>query len=374
MHLGIMFFSSSDQDGCGGKYDLLREVARFADRKGFRSIWTPERHFHEFGGLFPNPAVTSAALATITERIQIRAGSLISPLHDPLRIAEEWAVVDNLSRGRVAISFGSGWNMDDFVFFPERYAVRQKVMYEGIETVRSLWRGETITRRNSDDRPTVVATRPRPVQEELPVWVTSSGNVETYISAGRIGANLLTHLVGQDLEKLAEKIRRYRGARAEAGFDPGLGIVSLMLHTFIGPDLDAVRETVRRPFQQYIRSAISLEMKAAASGGAISGGHRIENHEIPTDAMQDLLDVSFERYFRTAALMGTPETCLGFVHELEAIGVDEIACLVDFGVDADSVLGGMEYLNQLRDKVCPLRESAASASMLNDFNEVLEEF
>src|SRR5580658_3828450 len=262
MHLGIMFFSSSDQDGCGGKYDLLREVARFADRKGFRSIWTPERHFHEFGGLFPNPAVTSAALATITERIQIRAGSLISPLHDPLRIAEEWAVVDNLSRGRVAISFGSGWDMDDFVFFPERYAVRQKVMYEGIETVRSLWRGETITRRNSGDRPTVVATRPRPVQEELPVWVTSSGNVETYISAGRIGANLLTHLVGQDLEKLAEKIRRYRGARAEAGFDPGLGIVSLMLHTFIGPDLDAVRETVRRPFQQYIRSAISLEMKA----------------------------------------------------------------------------------------------------------------
>ena len=61
-------------------YRLLTEAARLADAAGFHSLWTPERHFGEFGGLYPNPAVTSAALATITERIQLRAGSLISPL------------------------------------------------------------------------------------------------------------------------------------------------------------------------------------------------------------------------------------------------------------------------------------------------------
>src|ERR1044072_8239679 len=84
-----------------------REVERamFAARHGFTAVWTPERHFQAFGGLYPNPSVLSAALAMITERVQIRAGSVALPLHHPVRVAEEWSVVDNLSNGRAAISF-----------------------------------------------------------------------------------------------------------------------------------------------------------------------------------------------------------------------------------------------------------------------------
>src|SRR5436853_2564857 len=110
MQFAIMFFSSTSQGGDGDKYALLKRAARFADARGFCAVWSPERHFHRFGCLFPNPSITSAALAMITDRIQIRAGSLISPLHDTVRVAEDWSVVDNFSRGRVAVSFGSGWN------------------------------------------------------------------------------------------------------------------------------------------------------------------------------------------------------------------------------------------------------------------------
>ncbi len=106
MDFGIMFFSSAGRKGRAGNiYGLLLDAARFADERGFSCVWTPERHFHEFGGLFANPSVTSAALAVATRHLQIRAGSLISPLHNPVRIAEEWAMVDNLSGGRVAVSF-----------------------------------------------------------------------------------------------------------------------------------------------------------------------------------------------------------------------------------------------------------------------------
>ena len=190
----------------------------------------------------------SAALAAVTEQLELRAGSLISPLHDSLRIAESWAVVDNLSSGRVAISFGSGWNIEDFVFFPERYARRQEVMYGQIEEVRALWRGEAIHRRGAGDGEVEVRIHPRPVQAELPVWVTSSGNRETFESAGRIGANVLTHLIGQSLEELGAKIGAYRQARADAGHDPEAGKVSLMLHTFLGDDVEEVRSVVREPF------------------------------------------------------------------------------------------------------------------------------
>jgi natural product biosynthesis luciferase-like monooxygenase protein len=347
-----MFFSSADQRPGRGNYALLIDAAMFADAHGFSGIWTPERHFHEFGGLFPNPALTSAALAMVTTRIQLRAGSLISPLHDAIRIAEEWAVVDNLSGGRAAVSFGSGWNANDFVLAPGTYANRQAVMVEQIALVRSLWRGEATTRSNGAGATVPVSIRPRPVQRDLPIWITSSGNIDTFRTAGSMGANLLTHLIGQDLATLEMKIAAYRAARSGHGVAPETGTVSLMLHTFVGPDLARVKETVRVPFREYLRSAVKLEEQSFRSGGAISGGHRIDSHALPPDVVEDLLDVTFERYFQRAALMGTPSSCLAMVRELEAIGVDEVACLIDFGVDEQTVLDGLEYLGDLREATC----------------------
>lgn len=348
MEFGIMFFSSAEGDVAGNKYRPLIEAARYADEHGFCCIWTPERHFHRFGGLFPNPSVTSAALAVITSNLQIRAGSLISPLHDPIRIAEEWSVVDNLSEGRVAISFGSGWNVDDFIFFPERYPVRQTTMFEQIETVKALWRGEAVKRRNSFGKEISMTILPKPIQAELPIWVTSSGNVETFVSAGAIGANILTHLIGQDIEMLAEKIRRYRLSLEDHGYEAQSGKVALMLHTFLGPDVGAVKEKVRIPFREYLRSAVVLERKAASGGGVISGGHKIESHDIPDQVMEDMLDVVFERYFHGLALMGNPAGCKRLIWRLKEIGVDEIACLIDFLDDTDAILESLHYLNELR--------------------------
>src|SRR5919205_295688 len=110
--------------------------------KRFSSL-TPERHFQDFGGLYPNPSVLSAALAMITERVQIRAGSVALPLHHPVRVAEEWSVVDNLSNGRAAISCASGWHPDDFIFAPAIYEDRKEVMFRHIELIQRLWSGET---------------------------------------------------------------------------------------------------------------------------------------------------------------------------------------------------------------------------------------
>src|SRR6185369_9306734 len=141
-----LFYFSSDESATDAqnKYRLLLDGARFADENGFAAVWTPERHFHAFGGLYPNPAITSAVVAAITNQIQIRAGSVVLPLHNPIRVAEEWSVIDNVSRGRVGISFASGWHADDFVLAPENFADRKDVMMRDIETVRKLWRGESV--------------------------------------------------------------------------------------------------------------------------------------------------------------------------------------------------------------------------------------
>jgi alkanesulfonate monooxygenase SsuD/methylene tetrahydromethanopterin reductase-like flavin-dependent oxidoreductase (luciferase family) len=102
--------------------------------------------------------------------LQLRSGSLISQLHDAIRIAEEWFLVDQLSAGRVAISFGSGWNVNDFVFFPEHYDARREIMYKQIDTIRTLWRGELMTRRNTFGKDMEITLYPKLVQKELPIW------------------------------------------------------------------------------------------------------------------------------------------------------------------------------------------------------------
>jgi natural product biosynthesis luciferase-like monooxygenase protein len=162
MQFGLYFFSDDGTNTDSDKYRLLLESARFADEHGFAAVWTPERHFQDFGGLYPNPVVLSAALAVITKRIQIRAGSIALPLHHPMRAAEEWAVVDNLSKGRVAVSIASGWHPNDFIFAPENYERRKEVMYESIATVQRLWVGEAVYFKGVNENETELRSFPRP--------------------------------------------------------------------------------------------------------------------------------------------------------------------------------------------------------------------
>ncbi len=336
----LFYFADAPGAMAGDKYRLLLEGARFADENGFKAVWTPERHFHAFGGLYPNPSVTGAAVAAVTRRVEIRAGSVVLPLHDPVRVAEEWAVVDNLSGGRVGVSFASGWHSGDFIFAPDHFADRHAVMFREIATVRALWRGDAVRRRAGAGQEVDVRILPRPVQPELPVWVTAAGSPETFRSAGTIGAHVLTHLLGQTAEEVGEKIAVYRAAWKAAGH-PGEGLVTLMLHTFVGADDVAVRDLVRGPFIAYLRSSYGLVEAFATSLGLVT-----ENlAEADRDA---ILAHAFERYYETSGLFGSPATCLRTIDRLRALGVDEIGCLIDFGIDVETTLAGLRDLAALR--------------------------
>src|SRR5262249_14735056 len=155
----------------------------------------------------------------------------------PLRIAEDWAMVDHLSGGRVGVSFASGWHPNDFSLAPENYADRSKVIYHNIEIVRRLWRGEAVPFKGGDGKLVELKTHPLPRHLTIPIWLSAAGNPQTFRNAGKLGANLLTHLYNQSIDELAEKIRLYRDARAEHGYDPATGKVSVMIHTYVGADM-----------------------------------------------------------------------------------------------------------------------------------------
>ncbi len=353
----LFYFASDEGEDVADKYELLLEGAKYADQHGFAAIWTPERHFGAFGGLYPNPSVASAAIAAITKNIKIRAGSCVSPLHSPIRITEEWSLVDNISKGRVGISFAAGWQPNDFVLMPDNFADRKNGMFRDIDTIHRLWRGETVEFPGHDGRMVPVKTLPRPIQPELPTWITIAGNPETFRMAGAGGYHILTHLLGQTVEQLGEKIAAYRQAWIEAGH-AGQGHITVMLHTFVGDNTDEVREIVREPMKGYLRSSLNLIRDAAWSfpafkqRAASSDKNPMEifdSKDFTPEEMDALLEHAFERYFETSGLFGTPEDCILMVNRLKALGVTEIGCLIDFGVPSTAVLPMLEDLNALRE-------------------------
>lgn len=351
MDFSLFFFSHDGSTHEDGKYALLMESAKFADAHGFSAVWTPERHFQDFGGLYPNPSVLGAALAMITKNIQIRAGSVALPLHSPIRVAEEWSVVDNLSNGRVAIAFASGWHPFDFVLSPSAYTDRKEHMFSNIQIIRKLWRGETVTFQGVGGRDAEVRTLPRPVQRELPTWISISKRPESWVKAGEIGANVLTAITKQPLDVLAAKIRLYRAARAEHGHDPDAGLVTVMLHTFVGEDDRAVKQIVKGPMTGYFRSNIKqFEFQADALAESQTGPTPFDPDNLTVADLDVVASYAFERYFDASLLCGTPDKCSHLIERLMEVGVGEVACLIDFGVSTELVMESLTHLNVLRER------------------------
>jgi natural product biosynthesis luciferase-like monooxygenase protein len=346
MDFTLFFFSDDGTRDMQNKYKLLFEAARFADQAGFKAIWTPERHFQTFGGLYPNPAVLSAALARETKQLRLRAGSMVLPLHGPVRAAEDWSLVDNLSGGRAELSYASGWHKHDYVMQPDRYHDRREYMFRHIDTMRRLFAGETLELPGVDGELTAITTYPRPIQKELPYWV-SCNSPTTWVRTGEMGGNVLTGII-TTTDDVARYIKNYRAARANHGHDPRKGLVSCMVHTYLDEDNEATMAKVYKPLANYLKNFLDQFRMFAADQVDQAVGDE-----------EALLKFAVERYYNFSSLLGDTEKCAETIKHLAHIGVNEVACLVDFGLPYDEVMASLERLDQLRKRFAKPEQEAA---------------
>jgi natural product biosynthesis luciferase-like monooxygenase protein len=340
--LSLFFFSADSAKRQDQKYEMLLESARFADENGFAAVWTPERHFQRFGGLYGSPSVTGAALAVLTRRISIRAGSIVLPLQNPLRVAEEWAMIDNLSNGRVAIAAATGWHVNDFVLSPDTYKNRHDNMYEKLGIIQKLWRGETVELPNGEGVPTNVGILPQPIQKELPIWLTGKSD-DTFLNAGKLGFNLLTanFALKHEVDDFSRKIKIYRDAIQKN--HGRRGHVTLMAHTFVAETPEAVRTVARPAMAKYLRTNIGMQQDHSAGSKDDKGFTRLTEREIDimirTQVNNDL--------HGPLSFVGTLDHCAQQAECLSKRGVDEIACLIDFGIGLDDVIASLGRLSML---------------------------
>ncbi|MGW2490903.1 MupA/Atu3671 family FMN-dependent luciferase-like monooxygenase [Streptomyces sp. NPDC001606] len=342
----LYFFGDYPEgDDHPARYRDLLTAAEFGDTHGFHALWIPERHFHSFGGLFPNPSVLAAALATRTTGIRLHAGSVVLPLHHPVRVAEEWSMVDNLSGGRAGLCVAHGWHAGDFALAPEHYGRQREVMYEQLASVRQLWSGARLTARSGTGDPVEVSLHPKPVQPRLPLFLAVLSDPASYERAAREGLGVVTNLMQQSVEQLAENIARYRRTRAECGLAPDEGRVVVLVHTYLGPDQDRARQEAYDPFLGYLRSSLSLFDTTMNSLGI-----DVDLSRTHPDDLDFLLGRAYRDYCENRALIGSPEGVRPVLDALVRAGADEIGCFVDFGLPGERMLAALPHLAALKDR------------------------
>ncbi|MGH9759381.1 MAG: LLM class flavin-dependent oxidoreductase, partial [Blastocatellia bacterium] len=346
----ISLFCSAVHLGAPGAEGFLLTAARFADEAGFDAVWLPPEDSGKHLATSCGSAVIGSAVAAITRNVHIRAGGVYAPEASPVRIAEEWSVVDNLSNGRAGIAVagaeieGSGSRSGNQGAWTSLSAF--------IQIVRSLWRGEKVSLPGVGGRAVQLATLPRPIQEHLPLWVVATDEEGAHV-AGELGAGLLVHAADVAADglgahafsvpvRVVAMIHAYRKAFDKAQ-NFGSSRVTLVVPAFVSCDKK----------WNDVAATVALHSITSESARGVEVPH-IESLEVRGSAPMDSTE-------RPWILCGSPDRCLDQILNMNGLGVDEVACWIDFGLGIDSIQSGFDGLRE----VAKGRKPAVSAELVS---------
>ena len=193
-------------------FGFAREMCEEAERLGCDSVWTTEHHLFD-DGYMTQPLGFLNAVAARTKTVRLGTAIVIAPLHHPVEIAEQAALVDILSGGRLDLGLGAGYRIPEFDLFGKDLSTRYGTTDATALEVRRLFAEGGLT--------------PRPVQQELPLWM-GYGGPQGARRAGLLGAGLLT--------ANGEMWSHYRDGLIEAGHDPAIGRMAGGLQGFVTED------------------------------------------------------------------------------------------------------------------------------------------
>src|SRR3954464_6353613 len=210
--------------------DILDE-ALYAEEVGLNSAWIGEHHFSTLGVL-SCPDLVLAHVAARTKKIRLAPAVTVLPLHQPIRVAEQWATLDLLSGGRVDFAAGRGYDRREYAPFHVSFEDNQSIFEEGMEVVQRLWASDTpISHHGRHYQFDNVAITPRPVQRPIPAYVASFSRPSIEL-AGRLGCNLIVapFAAAMTFGGLRQVREVYAETCARHGNPPGRLMCSYFLH------------------------------------------------------------------------------------------------------------------------------------------------
>jgi alkanesulfonate monooxygenase SsuD/methylene tetrahydromethanopterin reductase-like flavin-dependent oxidoreductase (luciferase family) len=225
LHLGLTPWNFSDLSATS-----LCEQARYAEECGYASIWLPENHFGE--NALPDPLTMLAAVAGATSTIRLGTTSYLLTLRNPLQAAEQVAVLDQLSAGRVILGIGRGYAPDMLRAFHVPPKEKRKIFAWSLNIMRDAWAGKPVTLDGNQEH--AVLVHPRPVQEPHPPLIVAAFGPKALAQAGRLGLPYLCSPM-ESLATLRKNYDHHANAAKEAGVEPPIE-VPLMRTVFVSDD------------------------------------------------------------------------------------------------------------------------------------------
>lgn len=256
MEIGISTFVETTPDVHTGKVishaERLREVVEeiiLADQVGLDVFGVGEHHRKDYAA--SSPAVLLAAAAPQTKRIRLTSAVSVLSSDDPVRVFQDFAMLDGISNGRAEIMAGRGSFIESFPLFGYDLNDYHELFEEKLELLLKIRESEKVTW-NGKHRPALnnLGVYPRPVQEPLPVWIGSGGTPQSVARAGQLGLPLVLAIIGGRPLQFAPLVQLYKRAAAQSGHDISKLAVASHSHGFIAESNEVACEKFFPPTQQ----------------------------------------------------------------------------------------------------------------------------
>jgi len=336
MEFGLFFLMQRDEAWTEQEvYDSGLEQMLAAEALGYSSVWIAEHHFNDYG-LCPAPPVLAAFVAARTTTLRLGMGVSLLPLHHPVDLAEQLAVLDVVSGGRLDVGIGRGGTLQDYQTFQSDRGDSRARVEEGIELIRWSWNGAPFDFQGRFHSAERLHVRPRPAQRPHPPLFIAANSEDSVLSAARLGLPTLSSFF-VPVAELQKRHQIYRDAALAAG--RALSEIEElerrswgMRVVHVAPDRAEALRAIEAPFMGYQRRMSVL--RSDSTGGSV-----------PSSFDRSLLRLrEFREYLADGwALVGTPDEVRDDLQRFrEATGYERVLLVMALpGLDTGRALRSM---------------------------------
>jgi len=336
MKFGVLTLFDHYAEDCSEEqyYKNFFDEVTYAEQLGFDSIWIGEHHFCRY--ICPAPQIVAAAIAQRTKKIRIGTAIVLLPHHDPIRLAEDYALVDLLSGGRLDFGVGRGFIKATYDGFNQSMAESRDRFNESLEVIERAWQQTRFSYQGKFYQANNVTILPRPLQKPSPpIFMAAAASPESFVAAGEKGHSILLAPFLQSRGALKENVQLYKQMLERGGFSSDSVDIVAGYHSFIDDSSESARNKWSSHYMRYMHFV----------GGLISPEEFTSpQYESWRRSGEALRHLTWEQMYPAQVLCGDPAECVERVALLqEQFGVTHFYIYSDLGgLEQREVLNSIE--------------------------------